>query len=105
MLPHWRRNQESILKSLSSGIIALDGQCCITKVNEAGCAILQFTESQLTARAAGDVFYGRNGWVMKSVDKVRAQRQPDISIGTDLILNDNSTVAINMTPTTRLPSQ
>ena len=92
-----RAFNESILKSLSSGIIALDGQCCITKVNEAGCAILQFTESQLTGRAAGDVFYGRNGWVMKSVDKVRAQRQPDITIDTDLILNDNSTVAINMT--------
>ena len=88
---------ESILKSLSSGIIALDAQGRVNKVNEAACVILKRAESELAGRDVAEVFAGRNAWVVRSVDKVRDQRRPDISIDTDLALRDGAAASVNMT--------
>jgi adenylate cyclase len=52
-VPALKNYNESILKSLSNGVVTLDRQCVIVKVNEAAQRILGLSSEQLVDRPAG----------------------------------------------------
>jgi len=92
-----RNYNESILRSMSNGVVTMDAGNTITKVNPAVTGILGMTEAQLHGRTAGEIFGNRNEWVLKSLDKVRASGKSDISVDTDLLLAGRKSVSVNMT--------
>src|SRR2546430_4587757 len=57
---------ESILKSLSNGVVTLDHGLNIVKINEAAERILGMNGEQVLNRAATQVFGNRNAWVTRS---------------------------------------
>src|SRR6266699_4178334 len=59
---------ESILKSLSNGVITLDQHLNIVKINEAAERILGMTVDMVLNRAAAKFFGNRNAWVTISHD-------------------------------------
>jgi adenylate cyclase len=88
---------ESILKSLSNGVVTFDQQLIVAKANEAAYRILGLSPESLLGRSAEQVFGNRNPWVTRSLDYVRRMAATDYHADTDLRLADDSATAVNLT--------
>ncbi len=88
---------ESILKSLSNGVVTLDPHFVIVKINEAAQRILGLPAEELVGRTAGQVFGNRNGWVTNSLNYVARMNSTDYHADTDLVLQDRGVAAVNLT--------
>jgi adenylate cyclase len=88
---------DSILKSLSNGVITLDQGLNIAKINEAGERILGTTADEVLNRPAAQVFGNRNPWVTRSLDYVASMGTSDYHADTDFQLPDGTSAAINLT--------
>ncbi len=88
---------ESILKSLSNGVVTLDQALNIVKINEAAERILGMTADQVLNRSAMQVFGNRNAWVTRSLDYVASMGTSDYHADTDFALPDGNAAAINLT--------
>lgn len=86
---------ESILKSLSNGVITLDSERRIEKVNEAARKLLGLGDECLH-RPLDQVFGPDNAWISGSVDKVAASGAIDLTLDTDIRLPRDA-VAVNLT--------
>ena len=92
-----KKYNDSILKSLSNGVVTLDEGLIIRKVNEAGERILGQPATALVDRPAEQVFGNRNAWVTRSLEYVARIGTSDYHADTDLILADGGTASVNMT--------
>jgi adenylate cyclase len=88
---------ESILKSLSNGVVTLDPHFVVVKVNEAAQRILGQPEDALVRRKADQVFGNRNGWVTASLAYIARINAVDYHADTDLVLADGAVAAVNLT--------
>ncbi len=88
---------ESILKSLSNGVITLDQNLTIVKINEAAERILGMTGPAVLNRPASQVFGNRNAWVTRSLDYVASIGASDYHADTDFELPDGTAAAVNLT--------
>src|SRR5262249_291895 len=86
-------------KSLSNGVITLDPQLTVVKVNEAGERILGKLAASAINRSAAQVFGNRNAWVTRSLDYVAGAGTSDYHAEADLILPNGDTAAVNLTAT------
>ena len=93
-----RNYNESILKSLSNGVITLDAECKVIKVNNAGLGILKWKAQEVAERPIAELFPGEgNAWVLKSLDKVTASGHTDIAMDSEIRLAGGAVVSANMT--------
>jgi adenylate cyclase len=88
---------ESILKSLSNGVVTLDQQCVIVKVNEAAQRILGLSSEALVGRPARQVFGNLNAWIIGSLEFVERMGATDYHADTDLRQPDGSVASVNLT--------
>ncbi len=88
---------ESMLESMSNGVISLDDENRIAKCNAAAAAMLKVGEDDLLGRPLADIFFGPNLWVVHSVEKVRASGRADISMDTELWLGEKDRLSSNLT--------
>lgn len=88
---------EGILKSLSNGVVTLDRQFAIVKLNEAAQHILGMSEEALVGRPATQAFGNRNAWIIRSLDYVARIGGSDYHADTDLFRPDDSVAAVNLT--------
>jgi adenylate cyclase len=88
---------DSILKSLSNGVITLDQHMNIVKINEAGERILGLTADRLLNRPANQIFGNRNAWITRSLAYVEQRGTSDYHADTDYELPNGSSAAINLT--------
>ncbi len=88
---------ESILKSLSNGVITLDRGFKIIKVNDAGERICGTKAEDMLERPAEQVFGNRNAWLTRSLDYVRSMGTTDYHADTDFELPDGGVAAVNVT--------
>ena len=88
---------ENILKSLSNGVVTLDRQCVIVKVNEAAQRILGLSAAALVDRSAQHAFGNLNAWITRSLDFVARMGATDYHAGTDLKLPDGGVASVNLT--------
>jgi len=87
---------ESILKSLSNGVITLDADGRIEKVNTAARSLLGLDDSCLH-RTLSELFGQHNAWVAASVAKVAASGATDIAMDTDMRGVDGRVSSVNLT--------
>jgi adenylate cyclase len=90
---------ESILKSLSNGVITLDSEMRIIKVNEAAQRILGLAADQLASVPAETVFAARNPWILRSLRTVAESGGSDYQADTDLESADGRRASVNLTTT------
>ncbi|HXO91964.1 MAG TPA: GAF domain-containing protein [Stellaceae bacterium] len=90
---------ENILKSLSNGVITLDRNCVIVKVNEAAQRILGLSAEALVNRSAQHAFGNLNAWITRSLDFVAQMGATDYHADTDLKLPDGGVASVNLTVT------
>ena len=92
-----RNYNESILKSLSNGVLTLDAELRIIKANQAVERIFGWDEGAHINASVGEVFRGDNVWIADSVQKVAASGQVELAIDTDFVLDAGPPASINMT--------
>jgi len=90
---------ESILKSLSNGVITLDRAFTITKINDAAQRILASDESDLIGRPLRQIFSNTNDWILNSLEYVAKTGGSDFHADADLRRHDSSIVSVNLTVT------
>ena len=67
-----RNYNESILRSMSSGVVTIDNDGSIVKLNEAACAIMEFSAQQVIGRQISTLLLGENAWFVPEIEGVRA---------------------------------
>jgi adenylate cyclase len=92
-----RNYNESILRSMSNGVLTLDAENTISKINQSALRILQREERDTVSRKVGEVFDGPNSWVIQSLEKVLRTGRIDSTVDSDLILDGRRAVSVNMT--------
>jgi adenylate cyclase len=92
-----RNYNESVLRSMSNGVITLDASGMISKVNPSALRILQRPEEDMISRRVGEVFGGPNSWVTNSLEKVLRTGRIDSTVDSDLVLEGRRAVSVNMT--------
>ena len=88
---------ESILKSLSNGVVTLDRQRVIVKANEAAQRILGLPAEALVDRPAQQAFGNHNAWITRSLEFVARMGATDYHADTDLKLPDGGIASVNLT--------
>ena len=90
-----RNYNESILKSLSNGVITLNVDRVVIKANEAVQKILGQPEQDLVGRTAVEIF-ADNPWVVESLDKVAQTGDVEIAVDAELRLCGDDVASTNM---------
>ena len=88
---------ESILKSLSNGVVTLDRECVIVKINEAAQRILGLSSEALVDRPAEQAFGNLNAWITRSLEFVARMRATDYHADTDLKQPNGGVASVNLT--------
>jgi len=86
---------ESVLKSLSNGVITLDDDGCIAKANDAALNTLKMSEN-IIGQQAELVFTGENNWVVNNILRVATSGSAISSLDADIILKDDATASVNL---------
>jgi adenylate cyclase len=91
-----RNYNEAMLHSMNSGVLTLDADGVLRKVNESAQRILRRGAGELVGYPLEQHFTGRNGWVVKSLDKVRASGNSDITVDTDFFVEGAEAISVNL---------
>ena len=91
-----RNYSESILKCLSNGVITLDSNHKIIKVNSAALRILKAEETQFSHQTIENIFQGANQWVIDSLSRVEASEEGDLTLDADIALGDGGSTSVNL---------
>jgi adenylate cyclase len=91
-----RNYNEAMLHSMNSGVLTLDAGGVLRKVNESAQRILRRRADELVGHPLERHFTGRNAWVVKSLEKVRAAGNSDITVDTDLFVEGAEAISVNL---------
>jgi len=75
---------ESMLESMSSGVLTLDDAEKIVTCNAAGLRLLQVAPAQVLNRLAKDFFTGPNAWLFDKLKRVAETQAPDFTMDAEL---------------------
>ncbi len=75
-----RNYNQSVLESMTNGVITLDEESRVRTCNAAGLRILRTTEAGVVERPAAEVFAGANAWILERVAKVGESGMTDVAM-------------------------
>jgi len=78
---------ESMLESMSNGVITMDEDGKIVTCNKAGLRIMRLNAKEVLGKEAKEFFTGANGWAMERVAKVEESQEPDVFMDAALEFN------------------
>src|SRR6266481_3725778 len=87
---------QSVLESMSSGVITLDEDGRIHTCNVAGYRILRTREADLLNRVVSEVFTGPNQWVTDRIAKVAETNANDVLMDAEVVFGDEK-LNVNVT--------
>jgi adenylate cyclase len=88
---------ESILESMSNGVVTIDGNGTIVTCNAAGLRIIGVHSSDIISRKAEDFFSGDdNKWVLEKIEKTLSEQRSDIAMDAELLFGKEK-VSVNLT--------
>ena len=87
---------ESMLESMSNGVITLDEDGKIVTCNAAGLRILRAETEDIMEKKADEFFVDKNAWVMEKVRKVSETQISDISMDAEIVFEEE-TMSVNLT--------
>jgi adenylate cyclase len=87
---------DSILESMSNGVLTLDGDDRIVTCNAAGTRILRARATDVVGRTATEFFGAQNSWVVDRLNRVAESRRPDVTMDAELTLHGQK-VSVNLT--------
>jgi adenylate cyclase len=87
---------ESMLESMSNGVVTLDEHERIVTCNAAGLRILRARPDDLLHKLAGEFFTGDNAWVLDKLKTMAQSQSPEITVEASLVLGEE-TASVNVT--------
>ena len=87
---------ESMLQSMSNGVVTLQEDGRIATCNQAGLRILRTSAKEVLNRTAQEFFGGANSWILERIKIVDDTLRPDIIMGGELAVGDEK-VSANLT--------
>ena len=87
---------ESMLESMSNGVITLNEDERIVTCNAAGLRILQLAPKAILQRKAADFFTGPNGWIIEKIRHVEEIGKPDVIMDAEAEFG-GTRVSVNLT--------
>ena len=87
---------ESMLESMSNGVVTLDENETIVTCNAAGRRILKIAVQDIIGRGIEEVIACRNPWILDRIRKVAAEKSVDVSMDVEFKL-ENGVVSANLT--------
>ena len=87
---------ESMLESMSNGVITLDEGGTIVTCNAAGLRILKAAAPDIIGCSAAAFFTGPNAWIMEKIDRVGETQAAELTMDADLVAGDRH-ASVNLT--------
>lgn len=75
---------ESMLQSMSNGVITLDAEGRIVTCNAAGLRIMNTPATDIIGRDVASFFAGSNSWIVEKVRRVEERQQSDVTMDAEL---------------------
>ena len=91
-----RNYNEGILRSTTDGIVTLDTDDRILTANDAALRILKLGRTDLLGHPLAELFYGRNGWVANTLDRVKQSGRREIAVEMELHVGEDQTASVNL---------
>ncbi|MEO5360309.1 MAG: GAF domain-containing protein [Nitrospirota bacterium] len=95
-IQNMKNYNESMLQSMSNGVITLDEEGKIITCNASGLRILKTDINQIISKETGAFFTGQNSWIVDKVRQVENTRSAEITMDAALVFNGES-VSANVT--------
>ena len=90
---------ESMLLSMSNGVVTLSEKRVVVTCNEAGLKILQVTAADVIGKKAEEIFTGKNEWIVERIAKVETQKTSDIEMDVEIeVAGQTATVNFSILP-------
>ncbi len=87
---------ESMLESMSNGVITMDEEGTIVTCNAAGMSILQVAAGDIIKAKAEDFFVGGNAWVMEKIERVFECQESEIAMDAEMSAGED-VLSVNLT--------
>ena len=92
-----RNYNESVLMSLSNGVITLDSEFRISKLNNAALNIVGYAEAQMLGRTLHEMFENDNNqWIFKCLTNVIDNEVVELAMDSEIDLGDGRKVSVNL---------
>ncbi len=88
---------ESMLESMSNGVVTLDEDEKIVTCNAAGMRILGASLTDLAGRPAAEFLSGENAWIMDKIHRVNRSQISDITVDANMRNLLRQTLSVNLT--------
>ena len=87
---------ESMLESMSNGVITLDDREIIVTCNSAGARIIRLAPSAILGHSAAEFFAGKNAWIIERIKKVQVEKAANVAMDVEIAFGDRP-VSVNLT--------
>ncbi len=91
-----RNYNQSMLESMSNGVITMDEDGSIVTSNNAGVRIFKAEETGLVGKKAKDFFAGANAWLLETIARVNQTKEQVVMLDIDLVVGEGK-VSANLT--------
>ena len=91
---------ESMLESMTNGVITTDEDGKIVTCNVAGLRIFQVEPEDILEKKADDFFSGPNAWIMERAKRVEETQESDITMDAEMEVGEEEekeTISVNLT--------
>ena len=91
-----RNYNESILGSMSGGVITVNAEGRVEKLNAAAARILEIEPEPVIGAMAENLLSGQNAWVLAELDGVRADNAARALLDVDVLTGAGRTISVNL---------
>ena len=97
-----RKYNESMLSSMSNGVITIDSEGNIVTCNKSGLKIFKINENEIIKKKAKDFFSQSKSWIFEKITNVSESKEPDIIMDAEVEIFDkneekNEKISLNLT--------
>ena len=97
-----RKYNESMLSSMSNGVITIDGEGKIVTCNKSGLKIFKVNEKNLIGLDSNKFFIDQNQWIEEKINLVRDSKEPELIMDAEIeVFNQetekNEIISVNLT--------
>jgi adenylate cyclase len=94
-----RRYNQSVLESMSSGVLTLDATSNIATCNAAGMRILKARATEILDKPAKDFFVGPNAWILEKLRRVDETKSLDLTMDGEMeVRGERKSVNVTVMP-------
>lgn len=88
---------ESIIGSISNGIVSLDGDNVVVTANDPAVAMIGLPRERIIGRKFEDIVTAPNRWILQNLRETIATGQNSIAIDAELVRRDETKSTVNLT--------